>query len=149
MTWNDVVSNVRDKIQRGLARSGHRQDVLPAVTGTRLEPLGDAQFVTPTMDVYESEKEVMIVADVPGGSREDARVAWDESTGLTFLVKPSALPRGTVWGAEYQPREWYSALSLPDYADGAKATSTIKDGVLTIRIPKRVTVSKRIPVLAG
>lgn len=149
MTWNEVVSSLRGKIQRGLARPGHHQEVQAAVTGTRLEPLGDAPFATPAMDVYENDKELMIVADVPGGGREDAKVAWDESRGLTLLVKSSAFPRGTVWGAEYQPNEWYGALSLPDYADGEKATSSLKDGVLTIRIPKRVAVSKRIPVQAG
>jgi hypothetical protein len=33
--------------------------------------------------------------------------------------------------------------------DGSKAASTIKDGVLTIRIPKRSNVEKLIPVKAG
>lgn len=150
MTWNDVVSNVRDKIERGLARASHHQEMMePAVQGTRLEPLGDARLLTPALDVYENDKELLILADVPGGSRESAKVAWDEASGLTFLVRPQGLPKGAVWGAEYRPNEWYRALALPDYADGAKATSSIKDGVLTIRIPKRVAVSKRIAVQAG
>ena len=147
MTWNDVVSNVREKIRRGLGRD--RQEIQVAAPGTRLEQLGDAPLAAPAVDVYESDKELLIHADVPGGCPEGATVAWDVARGLSFLVKRQALPAGTLWASEYQPCDWYRSLVLPDYVDGSKATSTLKDGVLRIRVPKRAAASKLIPVMAG
>jgi len=148
MTWNDVVSNVKEKIRRGLGRGGGHE-IQVAQQGTRLEPLGEVPLGTPSVDVYENDKELLIHADVPGGTREGATVAWDEARGLTFVVKSQALPSGTLWASEYKPCEWYRALELPEHVDGSKATCTIKDGVLTIRVPKRAVASKLIPVKAG
>ena len=148
MTWNEVVSSVRDKIRRSLGRSGDQQIQVEG-QGTRLEPLGDAPVASPEVDVYENERELLVYADVPGGTREGAAVAWDEARGLTFLVRCEALPAGSLWASEYQPRTWYRALTLPDYADGSRATSTIRDGVLTIRIPKRAAAWRLVPVRAG
>ena len=97
---------------------------------------------------YESDKELLVQIDVPGSSRHGATVSWDEGR-LTLLVKSQELPSGSLWAWEYQPSAWYRALELPDYVDGAKAVSTLKDGVLTIKIPKRSSASKLIPVRSG
>jgi HSP20 family molecular chaperone IbpA len=86
---------------------------------------------------------------VPGGTRDSTTVAWDEARGLSVLVKGQELPSGSLWASEYQPRDWYRALELPDYVEGSRATSTIKDGVLTIRIPKRAAASTHIPIRSG
>lgn len=114
-----------------------------------LEQLGGAPLGTPTVDVYENEKELLIHADVPGGARDGATVAWDEARGLTIFVESQALPPGTLWASEYQARDWYRALRLPNYVDGSKATCAIRDGVLTIHVPKRAAASKLIAVRAG
>lgn len=148
MAWNDVVTNMREKLRRGLGRGGARE-VRVALDGARLEPLGDAPVATPAVDVYENDKELLIRADVPGGTHEGATVAWDEGRGLTFLVKVLPQPAGAVWASEYEPRDWYRVLRLPRYVDGSKAACTIKDGVLSIRIPKRAAASMLIPVRAG
>src|SRR5687767_14343849 len=99
MTWNEVVSNVREKIRRGLGGSGG-EEIQVAKQDTRLEQLGDAALATPVVDVYENDKELLLYADVPGGTRADATVAWDEGRGLTFLVKGRALPSGSLWASE-------------------------------------------------
>src|SRR5688500_14853248 len=133
MTWNEIVSNVREKIRGGLVRNGN-QEIQVRTNDTRLEQLGDSPVATPLVDVYENEEEVLVHADVPGGTRDGATVVWDEARGLTFLVKGQALPAGALWAAGYEAHDWYRAITLPDYVDGSRASSTIKDGVLTIRI---------------
>jgi HSP20 family molecular chaperone IbpA len=148
MTWNEVVSNVREKIRRGLVRNGD-QEVQVQTHGTRLEQLGGLPVATPVVDVYENEEEVLVHADVPGGARDSATVVWDESRGLTFLVKRQALPAGDRWASSDESHDWYRAIRLPDYVDGSRASSSIKNGVLTIRIPKRAAASKLITVKAG
>jgi HSP20 family protein len=148
MSWNDIVSGVREKVRRSLGRSDGRE-IQTAIRPPKLEQLGGVPLATPAVDVYENDKEILIRADVPGGTHEGATVAWDESRGLSFLVKGQEPPVGTALAVEYKRSDFYRAIALPDYVDGAKATSAIKDGVLTIRVPKRAAAAKLIPVKAG
>lgn len=72
-----------------------------------LEQLGNRQLTTPPADVYENEREMLFLFDVPGGSKEAATVVWNERDGLTVLVRGQGLPRGQLWAAEYEPADWY------------------------------------------
>lgn len=145
MTWSNLVSSVREKLRRGLGLpSGH--EIRVAAQAPHLEQLGATPLASPSVDVYENTRELLILADVPGGSPEGAVVAWDEGRGLTLLIKNQAPPSGSPWASEYEPHDWFCTFELPDYVDGMKASSSLKDGVLTIRIPKRSAVSKLIPV---
>lgn len=148
MAWNDIVSSAREKLRRALVRKDG-EEVQVAARAPRLEQLGKAALATPAVDIYESDKELLIHADVPGGSRDGALVAWDERRRLTLSVKGRALPAGTLRASEYQASDWYRVFELPGDLDGSKATSSIKDGVLTICIPKRAAASKQIPVKAS
>jgi HSP20 family protein len=147
MALQEVVRNWKERIGR---RLGNRDQATPATRAeARLEQLGDAPLATPSIDVFENDVEILVRADVPGGAKDDAVVAWSDGNRLTFAVKNRSHPRGRVWASEYAPHDWYRVLELPDYADGAKATSMIKDGVLTIRVPKRTTAPTFIPVRAA
>jgi|GEM_PF-1832039 len=148
MSWNDLVSTVREKVRRGLGRDDGRE-IQIATRPPKLEQLGGVPLATPAVDVYENDKEILIRADVPGGTHAGATVAWDESHGLSFLVKGQELPAGRPLAVEQERCDFYRAIALPDYVDGTKATSAIKDGVLAIRVPKRAAAAKLIPVKAG
>lgn len=148
MGWNDVMSNVRQKLRRSFGR-GAGEEVQVVTQGARLEQLEDKPLATPAADVFESDKELLIRADVPGGTPDGSVVAWEEGRRLTLLIKNQTLPAGTLWASEYTPHDWYCSFELPAYVDGAKATSSLKDGVLTVRIPKRAAVAKLIPVKAA
>ena len=144
MTLNDVVTRVRDTIRRRLGHSDYAIQVTEP--DTALERLGDAPVVSPLVDIYESDRELVIHADVPGATRDGTRVTWDGNGSLAFAIKRQELPSGTVWASEYEACEWYRSLVLPHYADGSRAMPTVKDGVLTIRVPKRATASRLIRV---
>jgi HSP20 family molecular chaperone IbpA len=147
MNLNDLVTRFRDAIRRSLGRSDDAIRVTEL--GTVLEPLGDAPVVTPPVDIYENDRELVIYVDVPGASREGTRVSWDGNGRLTLAAKRPQLPSGTAWGSEYEPSECYRSLMLPHYADGSRAIPTVKDGVLTIRVPKRATTSRIVPITAS
>jgi HSP20 family molecular chaperone IbpA len=147
MTWNDVISNLREKLRRRTAR--HRGESVPVLAGGELEQLSSSPLRTPPVDVFENEREFLIHADVPGGNRHSATVAWDAANGLTLLVKGTRLSTGSHGPAEEGAVDWYRALPLPEYVDGLRASSSIRDGVLTVRVPKRNVTPKLIPVRAG
>jgi HSP20 family molecular chaperone IbpA len=145
MNWNDLVSSVREKLRRGLGLP-NGQEIQVAAQVPSLEQLGTTPLSSPSVDVYENDREILIHADVPGGSPDGAAVSWDEGRGLTLLIKNQAPPSGVPWASEYEPHDWFRTFELPDYVDGLKATSSLKDGVLIVRIPKRSAVAKLIPV---
>ena len=113
MTWNDMLDNLKQRVRRSIGddRGGALE---PARPSPRLEQFGDRPLATPAADVYENDRELLFLFDVPGGS--------------------------------YEPADWYRAFTLPDHADGSKATSTITNGVLTVRVPKRGTAARLVPI---
>jgi HSP20 family protein len=143
MAWNEVVSQVRDKIRR---RLGRRDGERVFVTTNPVEPLSGAPLATPAVDVYENEREFLVVADVPGATRDGATIACDGPRRLTLFVKGEPAPDGIPWASEYGSRDWFRVLDFPAYTDGPSATSTLRDGVLTIRIPKHEVKPRLVPV---
>ena len=141
----DWVSAIRHWLRRG---NGDGKIPVSAPE-TQLEQLGQRALATPPVDVYENDRELLIRADVPGGTSDATVVAWDEARGLTVLVPHPPLPVGNAHMQEFEHRDWYRSFALPDYADGAKATSTIRDGVLEIHVPKRTPSTMIIPVHAA
>lgn len=148
MAWNNLMAGVRARLRRSLGRQPEEQ-VQVTPQDLRLEQLGEAPLATPAVDVYENDREILIHADVPGGSPEDAVVGWNERQGLTLLVKNQGPVSATLEHPDYRPDDWYRAFSLPHSTDGSKATASLKDGVLTICIPKRPAAAKLIPVKAA
>lgn len=101
-------------------------------------------------DIYESDHEVMIVADTPGASPDNTKLYWDDHEGLSIYVqcaeKPSDEP---LWG-ESLGEDWYRSFSLPDHVDACGARAAVRGGLLTIQIPKRATPAPiSIPVTAS
>src|SRR5690349_12237372 len=106
MAWNDVISNLRQKLRRHPAQ--HRGESIPVVARGELEQLSSSPRGTPPVDVFENEREFLIHADVPGGNHHNATVAWDAANGLEVLVKSTA-PRGGAnpAAAEDGGVDWY------------------------------------------
>jgi HSP20 family molecular chaperone IbpA len=145
MAWNDMISKLREKLRRPPAR--HGGESVPIANG-EFEQLSSRPLRTPATDVFENEREFLIRADVPGGNRHTATVSWEPSSGLTLLVKGRGLAAGSPPG-EDAAFDWYRTLTLPEYADGLRASSRIADGVLTVCVPKRNASPRHIPVKAG
>ena len=145
MTWSEVVTKVRDTIERSLGVEAAKSF---GVESQRSAPadIAGGLVATPAVDIYENEREFLIHADVPGGTRGGVTVTWDEHNGLTFRVKNEAQPRPEAGTSDYEPCDWYRRLELPAYLDGSKGTSTLAHGVLTVRIPKRKVTSRTIPI---
>jgi HSP20 family protein len=144
VSLNEMFDKLRQRLRQTVDRGAG--EALERANPPRLEQLGSRPLATPAADVYENDRELLFVFDVPGGSRDGATVVWNERDGLKVLVRSQGLPQGQRWASEYEPADWYRAFTLPDYAEGSKATSTITNGVLSVRVPKRGTAAKLVPI---
>jgi HSP20 family protein len=75
----------------------------------------------PMVDVVSSPKEVRVIAEMPGVSKEDISVTVNE--------------RSVVISVEREDRGYYKELDLPGVVDPKGAKSTYNNGVLEVTIP--------------
>ena len=89
--------------------------------------------VVPPVDIYEGEKDYLLVLDVPGveGANIDVEVDRD-------LLKVSAKRSDGAEQVRYQ-REF----RVPADVDGSGVTAKAKDGVLELVLPKHETAQPK------
>lgn len=126
-----------------------RGDV-PVLVRHTLEKLTGARSARPALDVYEDANELRIVVDVPGATARNTRVAWDGTDTLTVHVARARPLLPTPHLAEVAICDWYREIPVPVEVDGARATTSLEDGVLTVRLPKDDADGvEPVPVVVG
>ncbi len=87
---------------------------------------------TPLVDIYENESEFLIVADVPGVTNDQVKLHLDDGS------------------LELEAADYRRGFQLPDGIDYDKTAADLKDGVLSIRIPKlKAATPRQIAVKAS
>lgn len=106
---------------------------------------------SPAVDVLEDETGITLLADMPGVAREqlDLRVEGD-ALHIEGRVQPQTPPGLEAVYAELRVPRWRRSFTLSRELDTARIDASLKDGVLTLRIPKQVHAQpRRITVNAG
>lgn len=104
----------------------------------------------PPTDIYETADAIVVVADMPGVGADGVSVELDGNT-LTIAGTPAAAPetREAV-RREYEPGGYERAFTLSDAIERKRIGASIKDGVLTLVLPKAAPAKARqIQVQAG
>jgi len=99
----------------------------------------DIRWMTPAVDIYEVEDNLVLQADLPGV--EEAGLDLQVSRGVLTL---EALIETDVVA---EKRGFYRQFKLSDRIDADAGHADLKDGVLTLRLPKnQEALPKRISV---
>ena len=85
--------------------------------------------LSPPVDVYENDAELLLVADVPGVAQGGAEVTLEQDR-LIVEAKGGA-------------RQYRRELIVPPSIDPEKISASIKAGVLTVHLPKRAQYQPR------
>ncbi|HEV3468833.1 MAG TPA: Hsp20/alpha crystallin family protein [Pyrinomonadaceae bacterium] len=96
----------------------------------------------PAADVYEDEGAYTIALDLPGIRRDGLDVNLDERR-LTIRGERPPREGADVRRAERPHGRFVRSFSLPDAVDRQGITADYKDGVLTLRLPKRAEPKER------
>ena len=92
---------------------------------------------TPSVDVSEDDQEFELHADLPGVKLEDLDIQVDKDV-LTIKDKRKLERRSErVAGA------FSRAFTLPKHVDVEKIAASLKDGVLTVTLPKKPEAQPR------
>jgi HSP20 family protein len=109
-----------------------------------------ARLWTPPVDIEETDDAWIIEAEVPGARSEDVHVdVQDNELAITGEIKQrertGILRRRTRKTGEFEFR-----VTLPGQVDPERIDANLRDGVLTVRIPKPEQARpRRIDVKSG
>jgi HSP20 family protein len=98
--------------------------------------------VAPPVDIYENEREFLVLADVPGVTTEDVKIRYE--------ADELRLEAGRA-GDEQEPAIAYRRVfRLPESVDSSAIDATLVAGVLRLTLPKSTKARPReIKVMAG
>lgn len=106
----------------------------------------------PDFDVTENKDSFLFKADLPGMKKEDIEIT---TTGNRLQISgkrdnEQETKTDTVYTYERQYGSFVRSFTLPDGVDVEHAKSELKDGVLTLVIPKTPgTQAKKIAITSG
>jgi HSP20 family protein len=105
----------------------------------RLERLSSATAWQPAIDVYETPAAYVVTAEVPGISRDEIELAFEESR-LTIRGQRTDR-RANMQGVHFHQIErshgsFSRTFEFGDRIDIERVTADLKDGVLSILLPK-------------
>ncbi len=113
------------------------------------EQVQERAYLAPRVDIYENESELLLLADVPGVSKQSLTVHLDKEQLLIegHVEEPKV---GALLGGEFQAVDYRRSFILPPGIDGGRITADLKQGVLSLRLPKAEGLKPRqIQVKAG
>ena len=92
---------------------------------------------TPAVDIFETEKEIRLLADMPGVKADDLTIDLRENV-LTLAADTVAADRGAEEDVmvEYETGRYYRQFTLGELIDQEKIDAKLLDGVLRLTLPK-------------
>ncbi|MFH1217411.1 MAG: Hsp20/alpha crystallin family protein [Pseudomonadota bacterium] len=99
------------------------------------EALKSGQTANPDVDIYVNDEEILLVADLPGVSKEDLSINLENNT-LTIEGISTAKFTGSVQRLEFDSLDYRRVFTLPKGLDLEKSVAEFSQGVLHLHLPK-------------
>jgi HSP20 family protein len=107
-------------------------------------------YFAPAVDIYATEKELVLIADMPGVGLEQVDIDLRDDT-LTIMGKVCAEGGDSEpLLTEYRSGNYFRNFRITEIVDQSKISASISDGVLKVVLPKvEKAVPRKIPIVAG
>lgn len=103
--------------------------------GTAEHTRGGVYF-TPRVDIYETDAELVVQADMPGIAPDAVELRYEGGELVLHGRLPARRHAGTPVLCEYEEGDFYRVFQIHESVDSTKIDAICKDGVLTIHLPK-------------
>ena len=100
-------------------------------------------YFVPATDIYQTDDELVLVADLPGVGSEGLDVTVKENVLVIRGRPPAAEAPGDLLMEEFAQGEFYRAFQLPADYDTDKVSASLKRGTLEVRLPKSERLKPR------
>jgi HSP20 family protein len=111
------------------------------------EDTRNGQFYTPRVDIVETDRELLIYADMPGALPHDIDLRYEQGElTLRGKVQPRE-QRGNLLFGEYDGGDFYRVFQVHETIDPARIEAVFKNGVLVVHLPKQEAAKpKQVPI---
>lgn len=99
-------------------------------------------FIRPAVDIFESDEGLTLLADLPGVGKEELHVDIEQGL-LTVQANAKSNIDAEPVQREFLPGKFYRQFQLADIFDAEKISAEMKNGVLTLRLPKSEAAKPR------
>ena len=107
------------------------------------EPTKEGVYFSPTVDIYETDDAITLLADLPGVVKDNLDInVEDKQLTITGLVDEPENRLQSVY-TEYGIGGYTRSFKLGDAIDQSKINAALKDGVLTLVLPKAEALKPR------
>jgi HSP20 family molecular chaperone IbpA len=106
---------------------------------------------TPAVDIFETEKEITLLADMPGVRADDLTIDLRDNTlTLSADVAPAENTGEQELLLEYESGRYYRQFTLGELINQENIDAKLNDGVLRLSLPKvEKATPKKITVKTG
>jgi HSP20 family protein len=106
------------------------------------ERVEQRRVIAPRVDVYENGSELLVVADVPGATKESVSIQFDKGQ-LTLEARRSGREHGASALTEFHPVDYHRVFTVPQGIDASKIEAELSAGVLRVKLPKSEALKPR------
>ncbi|MGD9330035.1 MAG: Hsp20/alpha crystallin family protein [Desulfobacterales bacterium] len=108
-------------------------------------------YFTPSVDIFETDTELTLLADMPGVDADNLSIDLrDDTLTLEGEVTLKDDSQAEAIYQEYSTGRYYRQFSLSEVIDQSNIDAQLKDGVLRLSLPKVAKATPRkIAVKAG
>jgi HSP20 family molecular chaperone IbpA len=106
---------------------------------------------TPAVDIFETDKEITLLADIPGVEAKNLNIDLrDDTLSFTGVIEPFEGADEEDILIEYEVGTYYRLFTLSEVIDQSKIDAQLSDGVLRLHLPKvEKATPRQITVKAG
>lgn len=127
------------------------QEATPTETEPARQSSEQERAIQPAVDIFEDELGITVQADMPGVAKDQVDIQIDKHTltieGYAKIPMPEEME---ALYADVSSTRYMRSFSISSELDADKVEASMKDGVLTVRVPKREQFKPRkIEVRAG
>lgn len=98
----------------------------------------------PAVDIYETADELVLLADLPGVKLDNVDVHFEKNElRLVGKVDDRACAEKTPVTSEYGKGDFVRSFQIGETIDATRISAELKDGVLTLHLPKAEAVKPR------
>jgi HSP20 family protein len=101
----------------------------------REETRSRQQYLTPAVDIFETEEALVLMADLPGLSKDAVEIHIDKGI-LTIEGHPDRVHTGEPVYREFAAGPYFRQFRIPDSLDPGRAAADFQNGVLTLSLPR-------------
>lgn len=125
------------------------ENTLTQPAQTVSETTRNGKYFVPQVDIYETEHELVLQADLPGVAPQDVDLRFEQGELiLQGRVTPRARAGNLILG-EFETGDFYRVFQVHETIDASRIEAECKNGVLTVHLPKAESAKPRQVAVKG